>query len=70
MADMSDMILQAASRAVQDGIASDGDYDTSPSGPIAQWVRTNVNYKRDQEFFVVFSIACEIANIHARGTST
>ena len=60
MSVLSDLIDRVASAAIQDGITA-RDFDhTSPTDPLVTWLRANVTYRPDQEFFVAFLTACRI----------
>ncbi len=62
MTQLTDLISQAAAQCEADGVAIDG----APNGAVCQWVRRNVSYRPDQEFFVVTLITAEMADRQAR----
>jgi len=59
---LDDLYRQAATKALLDGVEIDGEF----GGPVHKWVRENVYYRQDTEFFIVLGITAEMANIRAQ----
>lgn len=60
--DLKEMYRQAATAALAAGVP----VDDSPNGALHNWVKQNINYRPETEFFIVFGIACEMADIKAK----
>jgi hypothetical protein len=61
--DRLDEILDAAARqALSEGVTAGDAY----GGPVHLWVRRNVRYRPETEFFVVFLISFRIADLAAQ----
>lgn len=65
MSDLSDLIARAARQAIADGITTD-DIGSGPDDRLTAWIRDNVAYRPDSEFYVHFLIGGEIADEYAR----
>lgn len=57
------LIEQAAERAEQDGIKAG---QSEFGGPLHQWVERNCELRAGTSFWVVFLVACELADREAR----
>ena len=62
MSHLQELIGQAADAAESDGVECGGEF----GGPVHQWVRRNVSYRPETEFYVVFLLSCELADRQAR----
>lgn len=59
---LSEMYKAAAQIAINEGV----EIDDTPNGAVSQWVDRNVRHNPEMKFFIVFGIACEMANIKAQ----
>lgn len=59
---LQEMYRQAAEICLSEGI----EIDETPNGAISMWVDRNVRHNPEQKFFIVFGIACEMADIQAK----
>jgi hypothetical protein len=59
---LADLYNQAATAAMAEGIGP----DDTPTGAVAQWVRRNVSYRPETEFFIVLGVAGAIADLQAQ----
>jgi hypothetical protein len=59
---LDEMYKQAAREARAAGCTC----DDTPNGCVAQWVRANVTYRPETEFFIVLGIAAELADLEAQ----
>jgi hypothetical protein len=50
----------------QAALAADVVISDAPDGPLAAWLRANVAYPPEHEFFMVFLTACELADLQAQ----
>ena len=70
---LSDLLDQAADRAIADGIgAAELQESGAPGCKLDQWIRRNVKMRAGTEFFVNFLLACEIAkklNLNGNGSN-
>jgi hypothetical protein len=57
--DLNQLYKQAAQAADADGISA-GDQDA-----LVAWIRSNVRYRPDTEFFIALGIGCELADIQS-----
>jgi hypothetical protein len=62
MSRLQELIGKAADAAESDGVPCGGEF----GGPVHEWVRRNVSYRPESEFYVVFLLSCELADRQAR----
>jgi hypothetical protein len=62
MPDLDTLLTEAAEAAERDGVEINGE----PYGPVHAWARQNVNYRADQEFWIVTLLTAELADREAR----
>jgi len=60
--DLEKIISKAAIKAINEGIV----INDSPLGSIHRWVKQKCSYNQEHEFYIVFLIACEMADIQAK----
>ena len=58
---LEEMYKQCAEICVNSGIQN----DTTKGGPLHEWVKINLKYKPEHEYFIVFGISGSIADILA-----
>ena len=62
MSHLQELIGQTADAAESDGVECGGEF----GGPVHEWVRGNVSYRPETEFYVVFLLSGELADRQAR----
>lgn len=62
--DLNGVYIDMAKVALMDGVA---EAEVEPDGELAAWVRRNVTYSPGAEFFIVFGVACAVADLRGCG---
>jgi hypothetical protein len=59
---LAEILAQCAEQCERENVAIDGE----PNGAVCLWVRANVKYRPETEFFVVTLLTAELADREAR----